>query len=124
MYWFQALDWGYATTDSTLAKTLYLPECSDCARFMINFDDARAKQEHFKGGRITVLSARIASGDKRHAGATPVDVTISSGALRTLTASSRTVDSSPPFPKLLYRVWVRWTGMYWRLVDMKEGVQR
>lgn len=94
VYWVQALDWGCATTDSTLARSLYSPVCTDCARFMKNFDDTRRAGEHFVGGRLRLISSTIAANDGRHDAQDAVDVTASAGALRTLDNKGGMVSSA------------------------------
>jgi hypothetical protein len=123
-FWFRALDWGYATTDSTLAKSLYLSACTDCARFMRNFDGPKAKGEHFTGGRSIVLNTKVVSGDTSHPGTTPIDVRITVGALKTLSAKGRTVASAPASPTLTYRLWLQRVGSEWRVLDSKQVVSR
>jgi hypothetical protein len=123
-YWFAALDWGYATTDSTLAKTLYLPACIDCARFIKIFDVARSKGEHFRGGRSAVIETLLASNDSRHPDATPVDVTIRVAALDTLRSDESVVVSAPAIPKLTSRIWLKWLGERWAVLDTKRVVRR
>jgi hypothetical protein len=121
-YWFAALDWGYATTDSTLAKTLYLPACTDCARFMKNFDNAKARSQHFSGGRAAVTNVAVARNDHRQRADTAIDVTIAVGALRTVDASGHVVSSAPQIDAITYRVWLRRVSSRWAVVDFKQAV--
>jgi hypothetical protein len=68
-YWFAALDWGYATTSSTLARELYAASCTGCAGFATNIiDSVGTQRRHYRGGRITVSGTEVVPTD-RHAGA-------------------------------------------------------
>ncbi|MDT4908366.1 MAG: hypothetical protein QOI69_1607, partial [Pseudonocardiales bacterium] len=82
-YWMEALDWGYATTDSTLARSLYASSCTGCTRFLHNaIDVIRQRNQHFRGGRISVTATDLVPTDG-HSGATAiVDVTIQQTALK------------------------------------------
>jgi hypothetical protein len=119
-FWIQALDWGYATTDSTLAKMYFLPSCTDCARFMKNFDEPRSKAQHFRGGRVSVSRTDIARDDRAHAGTTALDVTFSVAALKTLSSVGKTVSSAAAIPRLTFRTWLRWTDKGWRVAFEKQ----
>jgi hypothetical protein len=121
-YWIEALDWGYATTDATLAKSLYAPECTDCARLMHNYDDTRAQGQHFRGGRLNVVETNVVTDDTRHPGTQPVDVTIHADALQTLDAAGHLVITAAAIPKTTFRVWLKWASAGWVLVDSKEVV--
>jgi hypothetical protein len=123
-YWFAALDWGYATTSSALARELYLPSCSDCERFMKNFDEPRARQQHFRGGRSVVLGTLLVDDDNRHLGSTVVDVTIRVAALTTLDSFGNEVESAPAIGSLIYRLWLRWRTGKWAVIDFKQVVDR
>jgi hypothetical protein len=123
-YWIEALDWGYATTDSTLAKSLYAPECTDCARLMHNYDDPRAKGQHFHGGRVNVVGTNVVTDDNRRPGTQPIDVTVHAEALQTLDARGHVVTSGGAIPRMTFRLWVKWTGTSWVLIDSKEVVRK
>jgi hypothetical protein len=121
-YWFRALDWGYATTDSTLARSLYAPICTDCTRFMHNFDAPRRLGHHFRGGRLTVIGAKVTRNDGRHGADQAVDVVIDAQALVEMNGAGRIVGRSPAIHNLTYRVWASWTSGRWVVVDTKEVV--
>lgn len=120
-FWVRALDWGFATTDSTLPRRLYSPKCSDCARFMANFDDARAKSEHFLGGRFRFSREVLADNDHRNGAQRAVDVTISVTAIRQVTEAGRVIGKSPAVPSITYRVWLGRSGAQWAVVAFKEA---
>lgn len=119
-YWIDTLDWGYATTDSTLAKLNYLPTCDDCARFMKNFDDAKSKNEHFRGGRVSIDQATLDSSDTSHPGTSVIDVTFSVARLVTLDMSNAIVTTAPAISSLTYRTWAAWTGRKWAVAFEKQ----
>ena len=123
-YWMQTLDWGYATTDSALARHAFLPVCTDCERFIKIFDDARAADEHFRGGRISFDSSTIQPND-HHNGADAVsDVTVAVGALQTLDSNGRVIKHARAIPRVTYRIWMRWTSNRWYVVDWEEAVTK
>ena len=122
-YWMQTLDWGYATTDSALARRAFLPVCTDCERFVKgNFDGARAKGEHFRGGRVSFVSSSIQPNDHRRDSTAVSDVTVSVAALETLDRGGRVIAHAAAIPKITYRIWVRWAGARWFVVDWKEAI--
>jgi hypothetical protein len=124
-YWMQTLDWGYATTDSTLARRAFLPVCTDCTRFVKgNFDDVRARDEHFRGGRVSFISSTIRPSDSRSGSTAMSDVAVGVTALETLDSSGRVIESTAAIPKITYRVWLRWTGTRWFVVDWKEAITK
>jgi hypothetical protein len=123
VYWMQTLDWGYATTDSTLAKHAFLPVCTDCERFVKgNFDDAQARGEHFRGGRVSFISSTIQRNDHRSGSTAVSDVTVSVTALETLDNKGHVIDRAAAIPSITYRIWVRWTGSRWFVVAWKEAI--
>ena len=124
-YWMQTLDWGYATTDAKLARQAFLPVCADCARFVKgNFDDARARGEHFRGGRLSFISSTIQPNDRRSGSTAVSDVTVSVAALETLDSTGHVIERAAAIPKITYRIWVRWTGKRWFVVGWKEAITR
>jgi hypothetical protein len=123
-YWERVLDWGYATTDSSLARTAYAPTCDGCERFMKIFDGARTDGVHFRGGRISFVASTIQPND-HHNGATAIsDITVSIQALQAVDGSGRIVESDPAVPHATDRVWMQWTGKRWIVVDWKHVVQK
>jgi hypothetical protein len=119
----EALDWGYATTDSTLARSLYASSCTGCTRFLHNaIDVIRQRNQHFRGGRISVTATDLVPTDG-HSGATAiVDVTIQQTALKIISASGGVVESSIPIKDGLFRTWLKWNGATWVVVDWKRAV--
>jgi hypothetical protein len=123
-YWMRTLEWGYATTDSTLAKSVFSRACGDCARFVKIFDTARDDGVHFRGGRTAVLRSLLQPND-HHNGATAVDdITVSIGALQAIDSRGRVVESDPAHPRVVYRVWLRWRADSWTVVETKQGAPR
>lgn len=116
-YFMEALDWGYATTDSTLAKSLYAPSCSDCALAMRTFDEVRAKNEHFRGGRVAISKWFIAPNDHRNGATEAVDVTFSAQSLEVIDSSGKVVESDPAVKSMTFRFWLRWYGTNWLVVQ-------
>jgi hypothetical protein len=121
-YWMQTIDWGYATVDSSVARTAFSPLCTDCTRFMKIFDEARAKGVQFHGGRMAISKWMIEPNDHRNGATAVIDVTVSIGALQAIDRSGHVVESDPAHTHVLYRVWLRWTSTRWRVVDTKLGV--
>jgi hypothetical protein len=123
-YWTRTLDWGYATTDSALAKSAFAEVCTGCARFVKIFDNARANGVHFRGGRSNVISSELQPND-HHNGATAVDdISISIGALQAVDANGQVVETNPEHPRVVYRVWLQWKATSWKVVDTRQGVEQ
>jgi predicted lipid-binding transport protein (Tim44 family) len=120
----QTIDWGYATVDSTLARTAFSPVCTDCTRFMKIFDNARAKGVHFRGGRMTISKWLLQPNDHHNGATAVVDTTVSISALQATDRAGKVVESDPAHAHVLYRVWLRWTGTRWTVVDTKLGVEK
>ena len=120
----RTLDWGYATTDSSLAKAAFSSKCSDCAKFMKVFDSARSDTVHFRGGRINVTSTQIQPVDHRNGATAVVDVTVSVEALRAINSKGQVVETGGASPDVIYRVWLRWQTDKWTVVDWKRGVTK
>jgi hypothetical protein len=116
-FWMEALDWGYATTDSTLARAYFAPSCTDCTLFMRNFDGPRAVGQHFRGGRIHVLDVLIAPNDRRNGATGAIDVALSADALETVDSQSNVIDRARQVRRIVFRLWLRWTGGRWTVVQ-------
>jgi Family of unknown function (DUF6318) len=124
VYWMQTIDWGYATVDSSLARTAFSPVCSDCTRFMKIFDGARAKGVHFRGGRSAILRTDLQSNDHHNGATAVIDVMTSIGALQAIDRNGKIVETDPAESNVTYRVWLRWTGTRWTIVDTKQAVHK
>lgn len=120
-YWMQTLDWGYATTDSSLAKAAFSPSCTDCARFMKEFDDVRARGQHYRGGRLSFKESAIQPNDHHNGSTYVIDVTVRQAALQVVGSTGHVVDSGPAVSRDISRIWIKWTGR-WSVVDWKEVV--
>ena len=121
--WVRALDWGYATTDSTLARELFLPSCTQCERFANIFDSAKAAQEHFKGGRLSLKSTSLVT-DNQHPGARSVDFVFGQQAVERIDATGMTIRTSPSHATTTYRLWAEWRINTWKIVDLKQVVYK
>ncbi|MCU1657493.1 MAG: hypothetical protein JWO57_2149, partial [Pseudonocardiales bacterium] len=114
-FWIEALDWGYATTDSTLARHMYASSCAECARLVSIIDSARTAGNYFRGGRIDISAWIVADNDGRHRATQAVDVTYSQSAIDVLAESGIHVGSSPGVTGLVRRVWVRPASHSWSI---------
>ncbi|MGI8677160.1 MAG: DUF6318 family protein [Jatrophihabitans sp.] len=122
-FWFQALDWGYATTDSTLARELFAKACEQCERLSAIFDSAKREGSHFDGGRLHVTDT-IVTQDHSHAASVAVDVSFSQDALKKIGRSGAVQIAEPRQAKTEYRVWLSRKSDSWTVVDLKEVLQR
>ena len=122
MIWIRALDWGYATNDSTLARSLFGSGCTECERFAAIFDKVKAAGNHFRGGRLSFESNTIVTNDSRHPGTSVIDVVFGQEALRVVNASQKTVSSAPRQASVRYREWLRAVPNGWSVVDFKQVV--
>lgn len=119
-YWFHALDWAYATTDSTLARTLFSPSCAGCRRFVEEILDApRTHHEHFIGGRISVESTRLVGADR--SSKRIVDVVVDQTRLKVVNSAGRVVQVTPPTSHALFRTWLSWRSGSWEVSEWKQA---
>ncbi|WP_375480776.1 DUF6318 family protein [uncultured Jatrophihabitans sp.] len=116
-FWFQSVDWAYATMNTTLLQQHSAPTCSDCKLAESVFTDRSARGEHFSGGRVSVISTFVAPNDKRFGAETAVDVTVEQTALRTVSANGAILSREPAVSKKTFRLWLRWTGSTWTAVQ-------
>jgi hypothetical protein len=124
VYWEKTIDWGYATVDSSLPRTVYSASCAGCERFMKIFDGARADGVHFRGGRLLILSWTIQPSDHHYGATAVIDVTFSIQALQAINRTGKVVESDPAVARTTDRVWVRWTGTRLTVVDWKHVVRK
>lgn len=124
-YWTASLDWAYATTDSSLARTIYTAACTSCARFLtLSIDDVRQQRRHFRGGRLVVSSSTIQANDGRHGASAVVDLTVSQSRLEVVGSAEAVVERTPPSNNVVFRNWLRWDASGWRVVDWKRAVTK
>jgi hypothetical protein len=123
-YWMRTLDWGYATTDSSLAKRAFGMECRNCSKFMKVFDDTFARGEHFRGGRSTLKDVAIQPNDRHNGSSYVVDVTISQARLQVIDHAGDEVSSAPSIPHVVFRTWIAWRTGGWTIVDWQEVVDK
>lgn len=123
-YWFAALDWGYATTDSTLAKMLYAPSCTECARLVAIFDLALRRKAHLEGGRLHVKRVRVASLSSGFGASQTIDVTFAQEPVKELSAAGKVLLSDTGSHSTIYRTWLRRTVDGWTIVDLKQVVKK
>ena len=123
--WLRALDWGYATTDSTLARRLFGTGCAECGRFANNFDRAKAEGDHFTGGRLSYRSSTLVHDDNRHPGTTVVDIVFNQEAIRIVSGDGKTKETEKQQLNVRYREWLSWTsGSGWSVQDFQQVVVR
>jgi hypothetical protein len=124
VFWEKTIDWGYATVDSSLPRTVYSPSCAGCERFMKIFDGARADGVHFRGGRLLILAWTIQRNDHHNGATAVIDVTFSIQSLEAIDRGGKVVETDPAVSRTTDRVWVRWTGTQWAVVDWKHVVRK
>lgn len=118
-YWLRALDWGYATTDSTIVRNLYLRSCAPCKNFVHNFDFTARRHRHFEGGRIRLTQAVVIGANL--ANPQPVDITFDVAPLKIMDSQGRVLRRSAG-EHLTFRIWVGWTGSRWRVAREAQVV--
>lgn len=124
VFYIQALDWGYATMDSTLAKSLYAKSCKGCARFVMSeFESEQHANQHYVGARSFVTGAQSVVNDHHNGANAVVDVTVSQ-AKGHLVASNHDVVRKVPAAHGDFRGWLGWRGGRWVIVDWKVKVHR
>ncbi|PZS27055.1 MAG: hypothetical protein DLM58_19420 [Pseudonocardiales bacterium] len=123
-YWMEALDWGYATTDSGIAYGLYSPDCIECARFVGIIDAAKRSGKHFQGGRISLAAWIPTANDGRRGATQAVDVTYSQGAVKRVDGSGHVDGSSPALDNLVRRFWIKPHANSLTIVETKQVVRK
>lgn len=124
-YWMQSIDWAYATTSSTLSRSLFDSTCAGCTRFLRNVIDYTVRHhEHFAGGRLHVISTSIQPNDHRDGATAVVDVTVNQTALKVVSASGKMLGRAKAVHGGRFRVWLRWLGSRWTVVDWKQAVSK
>jgi hypothetical protein len=123
VFYVEALDWGYATMDSTLARSLFAKSCTGCARFVANFfDHERNLGRHYVGSRAQPTRAESVH-NNRHDGATQsVDVTLTQQKGKLVDAAGRVVVREPAVARAVFRGWLAWRDGRWQIVDWKRVV--
>ena len=122
-YWINTLDWGYATTNSDLARRSASPACAECNRLESIIDHAAAAGHHFKGGRIVITGAslpRDSESARNHAQA--VDVTYDQAAVTEIDGAGNAVGSGHALEKFVRRVWLTRRATTWTVVDTSKVV--
>jgi hypothetical protein len=123
-YWFAALDWGYATTDSTLAKSLYAHSCSECARFTGIFDLALQRNAYLVGGRLHVKTVRLTSSALRFGSSKTIDVTFAQDPVKEISSAGKVLVSDTGSRRTVYRTWLKRVAHGWIVVDLKQAVRK
>ncbi len=116
-YWETAVDWAMATLDSTLARSLYSPECATCESYFAPIDAAKSAGEEFIGGRISVTDVQPAINDGRRGATQAVALTLTQTALEVRAADGNVLESDPAVSSILYGVWLAWSSRGWTVVD-------
>ena len=91
---------------------------------MKTFDDARANGVHFRGGRSAILRTDLRLNDHHNDATAVTDVTVSVQALKAIDQNGKVVESDPAVARATYRVWTRWTGSGWTVVDWKQVIRK
>jgi hypothetical protein len=120
-YWERTIDWGYATVDSSLARSAFSPACAECTRFMKSvFDSAHANGTRFGGGRFQIRGAILQRNDHHNGATDVVDVTYAVQALQVSDRTGKTLGIVPADDHIIDRVWMRWLGGRLTVVDWKK----
>jgi len=123
-YWMQALDWAYATTDTTLAKAFVEPGCVECSRLIGIIDDVATREAHFQGGRISQTGMQFASTTGGPSDSTAIDLTYDQAPLLVIDRYGHRVGSDHGIANYVRRFWLRWTPRGWRIAMTKAVVAR
>lgn len=124
-HWMQALDWGYATTDSKLAKTLFTDACHGCARFVRSeFDQQASANRHYRGARLSIRGVVSVANDHHDRASAVADATVSQESGRLVDTDGHLVRRVPPLTNDVSRIWLKWTSHSWAVVDWKGVVHR
>jgi hypothetical protein len=64
-YYFQAFDWGYATSDPFLVQEISGPKCTACQRYVNGLETLTQSAGYVRGGRVSLESAKLVTGSFR-----------------------------------------------------------
>jgi hypothetical protein len=123
-YWERTIDWGYATVDSTLMRTTYASVCTRCEQQARVLDEGRSKRVTFRGGREAIISATLQKNDHHNGATAVVDVTFDVQQLKVADHTGKVVETDPATPNVTARVWARWSGGKWSVVDDKKVIYK
>jgi hypothetical protein len=123
VFYIHALDWGYATMDSTLAKSVFAKSCTDCLRFVTNFFGKQvALGHHYAGSRLYISATRPIPNDKHYRADVVVDITVNQLPGRLLTTAGDLVRVEPAVPNVVFRTWLDWLDGRWTISEWKREI--
>jgi hypothetical protein len=119
-YFMQAVDWAYASMDSSLMRSAYDPAtCNYCNQAANRTDADRAAGKRYEGGRSTIIDVMSAHG----ADVTNnlVNVVFDASAVKVYDATGSVVSDTEPELKLQFNVRVRY-GTGWIVSEVKQVI--
>jgi hypothetical protein len=112
------IDWGYAVTSTAYMKHYIQPTCVTCKSIQIGLDNAAAKHRHFIGGRLSISTALDRGPGGPYDAERSVDVTFRLPSVEVVDSSGAFVNGDPAFT-MKDRVYVRWVGSGWTVVEIQ-----
>ncbi len=123
VFYIQALDWGYATMDATLATSLFSDTCRGCARFVKTFfDDEVQLGRHYIGSRTVVTGAESVRSDHHFGSSQVVDTTVTQEKGTLVDSAGKVIEREPAVREAVFRSWLVWSHAHWAIVDWKRVV--
>jgi hypothetical protein len=117
-YWVQALDWAYASLDTTLLVGASSPECSLCKGFIDQFANLNSKGRSLAGSRTTIRTLESFSAPEPNSRIILVVLTV--GPLQVTEASGVEVQHADAVPLLQLNVRVKYELDVWQVADAKQ----
>jgi hypothetical protein len=117
-YYFKALDWSTATTDTFLLRSLAAPHCPACNRAINELDALRDEGGHVSGGRINLVSTRLVTGNFETKSDLVVKVVANEASIVLVHPSSPPSTSAPAITNDVSLVFLSWRGGRWQVFDV------
>jgi len=115
-YYFQAYDWGIATTDPYLVEQISATSCGVCERYIAELNSLRGKGGHVARGRTDLLSSKLVTGHFKTKADYVVECKIREDAV-VLISPSAPPSTSAPASNYTSLIFVSWIGAGWRIVE-------
>jgi hypothetical protein len=117
-YWFDVVNYTFTSRDTTLFRSLALPECRFCADFASRVDRRKAEGSTYEGGRFTprIVVAPGPDGD----GTVTVDIRTDVAAARVISKSGAMVESTAAATDYAVAVRLRPTSGGWKVSGVAQ----
>lgn len=117
-YYYQAFDWGYATNDPYLIRSIGLPSCSACRKYVHQLAKLRSSRGVLLGGRIQILSRGLRSGHFNFRSDYVAFVVVRQSPIVVQRPGEPPTTVAPDARKYSQFVFISWKSDRWRVVEV------